>query len=147
MSTTQSEDDHITLMDGLARGLTVYKACLQLNERIFDKDNYDVVTVDIIHQEIDRYVNELWDFEIMSILYNFGLDKAIEIYKDNFGEVTTSRALVFALIEEQLPKTEGYVYDEEVDESIKEVVDYLLEKQSPLTDDEKAAELAEREDY
>lgn len=36
---------------------------------------------------------------------------------------------------------------EEVDESIKDVVDYLLEKQPPLTDDEKAAELAEREDY
>jgi hypothetical protein len=117
MSIKQSEDDHTTLMDGLARGLTVYKACLQINEMIFGEDSsYDVIPDnkdDIIQEVVDNYVSELWDFELVSIIYNFGFDKALKSYKDNFGEVHTSKAIVHHLIVEQLPETDGYVNDDD----------------------------------
>ena len=49
----------------------------------------------------------------MCLLYDFGLDKAIQSYKDNIGEVHNSRSIVYHLIMEQLPETDGYVNDDD----------------------------------
>lgn len=107
----------------------IHGACLEVNQIIFGYDGPDgewidgehgVITIDnkddIIHEEVDDYVNRLKDFEIMCLLYAYGLDDAIKSYKDNYGEVTTSRALVYHLIMEHLPETDGYVNDEDLDE-------------------------------
>lgn len=107
-----TEDNHITLMDGLARGLTVYKACVDINKQLFGEDGPDITfdnKDDMIDQAIDNYVNELWDFEIVSILYNYGLEKAIQSYKYESAVIDTIKGVVFHIIREHLPETDGYV--------------------------------------
>ena len=98
-------------MDSLSNGLTVYKACYEINRIIFGENGNNVTDDnkdEMIHEEIDRYVTELWDYEVVSILYNFGLDKALQSYKDTFGEIYTIKAVVYHIIEKELPETDGY---------------------------------------
>jgi hypothetical protein len=101
----------------LLSSFTINGACLEINEMIFGEDSgYDVTPDnkdDIIQEVVDNYVSELKEYEIMCLLYDFGLDKALQSYKDNFGEVHTSKAIVHHLIVEQLPETDGYVNDDD----------------------------------
>ena len=57
---------------------------------------------DWFHQELDDYVNRMWCSERENFLSEFGLDRALECYFDNFDGKPTVALLVYAALEHTL---------------------------------------------
>jgi len=95
-------------------------ACEYINMRVFQEENH-YITIDnkceILDDETWEFIETLSELDISFILYDFGLDKAIKLYKEYFGgKVASSKELLYHTIREGLSEHDGYINDEDLDE-------------------------------
>lgn len=68
-------------------------------------EEYDDKLYDVLHEELDHYINCMWKSEVDSLLAEIGFDKAMKTYIDEFGAIesgVTSRTLLYVCIKNEL---------------------------------------------
>jgi hypothetical protein len=86
-------------------------ARIQLDFGDVSEEEYDDKLYDIVHEELDDYVNVMWNSEVDRLLTEIGFDKAMKTYMDEYGAIEpgiTSKTLLYVCIHNELNERMSY---------------------------------------
>lgn len=75
------------------------------------EEEYHDKLYDVVHEELDDYVNCMWNSEVDRLMVEIGFDKAMKTYIDEYGAIEsgiTSKTLLYVCIYNELMERMSY---------------------------------------